>query len=346
MKRHTHTFIIGAFVLGACAILVLAGILFGGGQLFQEKVYFETYFDTSVKGLEKGSKVQFRGVTIGEVESITFASVDYADDLKKATHEDRKALRYVRVLCSIDVKKHPNFSTERLIRMRDNAGLTTSLSMQGITGGMLINLDFESQPTDLTFTWTPKETYIPSHPTTLENILSVSEKIAENLEKIDFSETVAAITALTNKLSLAVDAANIEELSHAISTCAISVETLAKDLDTLVVALGPETLGNDIKTMASALTVVSQTLEKDVPSLTQNANEIMEMTKQNLVALNVLLTKLSPLVSALSEDSAVAHLPTEISDAMQQLSQTLISLEALINTLRERPSRILFDDAE
>lgn len=349
MKKQKHHFIIGLFVLSGLTLLVLAGILFGGGELFQEKIYFETYFDSSVQGLEKGSAVQLRGVTVGEVESISFASADYSDDLETATEEERMALRYIRVVCSINTGKYPNFSEESLLDLKEKTGLITTLKMQGITGGMLISLDFEQSPTEaktLPFTWTPEETYIPSRPTTLENIISVAEKIATNLENIDFSETVDAITALTTRLSSAIDEMQVEQLSKDISDCAQSIDSLVKHLDAVLIAAGPEIVGGDIKTITGSLASVSKNLETEVPQLTQNANATLTSTTATIDSLNETIAQLKPLVQAWSTNEATQTLPTDIDDSLQQLSQTLRSLEALIDTLRERPSRLLFDDAE
>ena len=52
-------FRVGLFVfLGALSVLVMA-VLFGGGNLFAERVVFETYFDEAVTGLEVGSAVTY-----------------------------------------------------------------------------------------------------------------------------------------------------------------------------------------------------------------------------------------------------------------------------------------------
>lgn len=347
MKKQKHYFTIGLFVLTALLLVVLAGILFGGGKLFTEKIYFETYFDTSVQGLEKGSLVQLRGVSIGQVESISFAAADYSNDLKGASHKDRLALRYVRVVCSINVTKHPNFSTDRLVALRDQAGLCASLTMQGITGGMLLNLDFKDNPAEhLKFAWSPKEIYLPSRPTTLENIISVSEKIASNLEKIDFSEMVDAITHLTTRLTAAVEDANIDHLSETVSACALSIETFVTRLDTLLIAMDPQGTGEHFKSISQALASVSEELKQTMPTLAGNTNATLESTKTSLDSLNTLLASLTPLVQSFAEDGAMDELPLEISDAMQQLTQTLNVLEAFINSLRERPSRLIFDDEE
>ena len=62
--------VIGSFVVGA-VILSVAGLLFfGPGGFFTETRSYVVYFDSSVKGLNVGSPVRFRGVKIGQIKEI------------------------------------------------------------------------------------------------------------------------------------------------------------------------------------------------------------------------------------------------------------------------------------
>ncbi|NKN34488.1 MlaD family protein [Marichromatium bheemlicum] len=70
MSRRASPTLIGAFVLGALALFVLALILFGGGALFRDRVALLTYFPGSVQGLSAGAEVQFQGVTVGQVTAV------------------------------------------------------------------------------------------------------------------------------------------------------------------------------------------------------------------------------------------------------------------------------------
>ena len=71
MAKQTNPKLIGAFVIGAIA-LVIAGILaFGGSQYFTAKIKVVVFFPgASLSGLDVGSPVTFRGVKIGQVTSI------------------------------------------------------------------------------------------------------------------------------------------------------------------------------------------------------------------------------------------------------------------------------------
>ena len=62
--------VIGGFVVGAIALIVIGLLVFGGTSWFAQRNTYIAYFPGSVKGLRVGAPVDFRGVTIGEVTDI------------------------------------------------------------------------------------------------------------------------------------------------------------------------------------------------------------------------------------------------------------------------------------
>lgn len=71
MSKAANKTMIGAFVLGAVALAVIAVLIFGSGKFFTTKQYYELYFQGSVQGLDLGSPVMFRGVKIGSVTDVS-----------------------------------------------------------------------------------------------------------------------------------------------------------------------------------------------------------------------------------------------------------------------------------
>ena len=61
---------VGGFVLAAVALSVAAVAVFGGGQFFETKRAFVSYFPGSLSGLRVGAPVTLRGVQIGTVTEI------------------------------------------------------------------------------------------------------------------------------------------------------------------------------------------------------------------------------------------------------------------------------------
>src|SRR4026207_1228803 len=70
MNKKISPTLIGGFVVGAVALLVIAVIAFGSGRLFRETKEFVLYFDGTVNGLHIGAPVKFKGVEIGSVKNI------------------------------------------------------------------------------------------------------------------------------------------------------------------------------------------------------------------------------------------------------------------------------------
>src|SRR5215471_15813466 len=70
VSQRANPKIIGAFVLGAVALVVVGVLLLGGTQFLTQKRTFVAYFEGSVKGLNIGAPVEFQGVRVGSVIDI------------------------------------------------------------------------------------------------------------------------------------------------------------------------------------------------------------------------------------------------------------------------------------
>jgi paraquat-inducible protein B len=70
VSQKTHPRVVGAFVLGAIALVLAAIVLLSSGNWFDPKRSFTVFFPGSVRGLNKGAPVTFRGVKLGEVKDV------------------------------------------------------------------------------------------------------------------------------------------------------------------------------------------------------------------------------------------------------------------------------------
>ena len=71
MSARTHPRLVGAFVLGAVALLLGAVLALSSGDWFERRERFSVYFPgSSVRGLNKGAAVTFRGIKVGEVAEV------------------------------------------------------------------------------------------------------------------------------------------------------------------------------------------------------------------------------------------------------------------------------------
>ncbi len=67
MSKPASKTLIGGFVVGAVFLAIVGVLVFGSGKFFTEKQAYVLFFDSSVKGLNIGAHVMFKGVKIGSV---------------------------------------------------------------------------------------------------------------------------------------------------------------------------------------------------------------------------------------------------------------------------------------
>lgn len=162
-------FVVVGFVLAACTVVFL-----GARNLKPQVVSYKTFFDESVQGLEVGSPVRFRGVTIGSVSIIDIAS-------------DKRLVEVTSALAVKDLKQLGlSLGTGRELRFGVPPDLRAQLASQGITGVKFLQIDFfrvEDNPRPkLPFDEPPN--YIPAARSTLKNLEDTIVKTANRLPEI------------------------------------------------------------------------------------------------------------------------------------------------------------------
>jgi paraquat-inducible protein B len=210
--------VIGAFVIGAVVLAVVGVIVFGSGKMFQKVDKFVLYFEGSVKGLNVGAPVTFRGVKIGSVTGISL----------RANPENWE----VRIPVVIEIERDriertvdmPMGGPERIQRLIDK-GLRAKLELQSIvTGQLLVNLEFlPDEPARLSgINHRYKE--IPTIQTTFK-------RLAKKLENLPIEEIgnkfSASLTALEDFLK---NPALVEMVNH-LNQASANAEKLTADLN-------------------------------------------------------------------------------------------------------------------
>ena len=61
---------IGAFLLGAAALIVVGLAILASASWFQHRTQFVSFFGESINGLEVGAPVKYQGVPIGSVTGV------------------------------------------------------------------------------------------------------------------------------------------------------------------------------------------------------------------------------------------------------------------------------------
>jgi phospholipid/cholesterol/gamma-HCH transport system substrate-binding protein len=164
MSAPTNHWKLGLFVVVGVVLTLTTVAVLGARSLRKEVSHYVSYFDESVQGLEVGSPIKFRGVTIGTVGKIDVA-VDH---------------RHVEVTSDLGVAQlNPlglNMTSGATDNSRKKLDVATDLRVQlasaGLTGVKFLQLDFfvvaDNPPPVLTFP--VPENYIPAAASTMKNI--------------------------------------------------------------------------------------------------------------------------------------------------------------------------------
>ncbi|WP_437751774.1 MlaD family protein [Sorangium sp. So ce1389] len=175
MSSPTNYFKIGLFVLLGLAAAFATAVAFGANQVERQTLAYYTYFNESVQGLDVGSPVKYRGVTIGTVAAIEIAP-------------DR---RHVQVGAELDLESIRRLGlTETAppgeggpVRFSVPPELRTQLQSQGITGVKFLALDFfdlEDNPLPQLPFETPAN-YIPAAPSLMKSLEDSIVRAADSL---------------------------------------------------------------------------------------------------------------------------------------------------------------------
>jgi len=192
MSQKISPTLIGAFVVGAVALLVIGVVAFGSGQLFRKTQQFVLYFDGSVNGLHMGAPVKFKGVEIGSVKDIKLEM-----GLGNQVHD-------IPVIIEIDLKKVIRRGVTREKAMDPNTirefvtqGLRGQLQTESlVTGVLYVALDWFPE-TPLHFVQPAGDHFqyeeIPTVPTEFAQAQEAAARIIKKLEDIDFKRLIDSL---------------------------------------------------------------------------------------------------------------------------------------------------------
>ena len=301
MSTRANYFKIGLFALAGLAILAGALIFLGAGNMFRPRIYFETYLDSSVQGVDLGSPVKFRGVQIGRISKVDFCFNIYGSP----PGEER--LDYVYLEMEVDVQLFRGMFTEDIgpvVTQAVEQGLRVKLQPQGVTGLNFPELNYVDDPAQfppLKIWWTPRHYYIPSAPGTLTSMVeslnklmdtfgglelgptlkevdralktfnTTLEKFSGNMEKMDLSKVSIDLQAVLVELRAKVDKLPVEQLSadglkmmQSLTTAAGEMQTLVDTMQTnpLLNADSMGTIIGDFQATAENFRVLSENLRE------------------------------------------------------------------------------------
>lgn len=255
MSQKANYFKLGLFVIGAIVAAVLVLVIIGTGRFFERRVIIETYFKESVQGLDIGSRLKYRGVTIGEVTKITFTYTRYQLDLPINQRE-----RYVLVEAQLQPRlvggraAAGDMTDPESGKMEVEKGLRLRLAPQGITGTSYLEMDYiDPPPPVLPIFWTPQNLYIPSAPSTVTAIVNAAQDILEKIHRIDIEATVARVDKLLDTTNDRIAAIDTRKLTDRADRTLAKLESTLDNLQAKKLSDEANALINEMRQSNAAL---------------------------------------------------------------------------------------------
>ncbi|MCB1685256.1 MAG: MCE family protein [Pseudomonadales bacterium] len=321
MSKQASPTLIGAFVVGALALLTAAILLFGGTEIFAQKTRFVAYFPESVKGLRTSANVLFRGVRIGFVEEIQLVGdVNTLESQVQVTMRifpDQFQLTRNGIPITASTREY--YSARELI----DAGMYAQLGVESyVTGQLLVEVDIQpGVKGELSGHGSPFPE-IPTVPNDIQQIVNdVRSFLAELQTKIDVDRLARDVQSAVSGVS---ELANSVDLREALA--GINRIINAEDTQGLP--------GRLQQTLASADSTLSDTRE-----FVNHARGRVDMLSADLEpVISRLNTTLESAEAALRNAALQLEGDTELS---YKLNGTLTEIETTVRTLR-----IFFDYLE
>jgi paraquat-inducible protein B len=317
MSKQANKTVIGIFVVGAIALVVVAIVVLGSGKFFKKTLKAVCYFEGSVGGLNVGAPVVFKGVKIGSVTDVILR------------FETSKLIFVIPVYIEIESDKfavigaRPQQLGQNLKTFIDR-GLRASLEMQSIvTGQMQVGLDFHP---DKPAKFVGVDTKTPEIPT----VATPMQELAQKIQKLPIEEIFDKLASAIDGIDKLVKSPEIPEAIRSVNLAVGDVRKLVKNVDGQV---GP---------LASNLNDAVQDIRKLVQNADGTVNEVRGVVKNVDNRIGPLVTSIeksiqsadATLILAQKAIEKIEGTAGEDSTLVYELNKTLEEFHALARSVR------------
>ena len=307
--------LIGGFVLGAVALVVIGVLLFGGAKFLTEKRTFVAYFEGSVKGLNVGAPVEFQGVRVGSVTDIQLQFFTAENEFRIPVFIQIEPGRMTEV--GREVKMHG-----QLLKPLIERGLRAQLEMQSIvTGQLMVQLGFYPD-TPIRLVGDGKVPEIPTMPTTMQEVVQNVTQALTEIRQLPIPQLIGQLVHSAEGLNTLIHSPEVTELLRSVNA---TVQVTERSLTRLDAEIAPEVrvqLKNALEA-ATALLRDSQQLVRRVDV------QVVPLSNGLQKTLEVFQTTMK------NSDQLIRHVDTRVTPMADNLMETSTRLRATIARMQQ-----------
>lgn len=356
MNSRSTPFVVGIFVISSVALVVALTLFFGGSEYFEPKVRAETVVTDSVSGLTVGSPVKFRGVPVGQVQSIGFVhSPEHVGALDGSIFT--APVRIVMELRrdTFDVSSQGEFDTE--VASGAKRGLRARLTPAGLTGGLVVELSMMEPAAaplpKLPAGFAPQYAYVPSTPGLITEFVDRLTQIMHQLAEVNIKELTDHLNTLlengnrvlTDRIGPAIDEAKVALDEIRVLLADKRIESIIGNVDqftgSLANAMGGDSAMN-LKDFIATLPKLSQRVREVVDRL-----DALVSNPRITEAVDSLGKELGPTLASIRQaadriDDLITNEQYDIHELIDGLRTLVDNLDQLSSELKTDPARLIF----
>jgi paraquat-inducible protein B len=345
MSKKANKTAIGGFVVGALALIVAGVLIFGSGKFLTKTQAYVMYFEGSVKGLNEGAPLVFRGVKIGSVTRILL--VANTDDLSfqiPVFVEVEQKQFTVTGDQALDLRS----PKEQLVLLVAR-GLRAQLIAQSmVTGQLIVELDFHRDKPAKLVAGDSEYLEIPT-------IRSGMDDLVKQIEKAPIEDILNKVLSAVDGIEKAVNSKEVKEslltlkqtvtnlnklvlnIDSRIEPIASTVEETVKDYGKLA-----RNVDRQVKPVLSGIAETERHADKLVKNVdaqvTRLGSSIDEAAKSAAAALVEAKKTLSTIEGLTGEDSQLMY---QITTTLKELSAAARSIRVWADYLERHPEALL-----
>ena len=325
MSKKANPTVIGAFIIGAIALTVLALILIGGGKIFRDRQVYVTYFDGSLAGLRAGANVTFRGVRVGQVRElfVRFNEATLAFDSPVIIELEEGAIRTVAA-----GHMRTQAESDELFRQLIEKGLRAQLQQESfVTGQLLIDLDYHPGAEAVFRAQDNEYREIPTVQSDIQLVLENFQKFFAKLKDFpiddladDLLKSISGIEKFVNSPELANTVKGIDQFVNSTDTQQLTA-----------------TLNNSIEKLDATLVDV----QKFVHSIDQQVNPIADDFSKTMEEIQIAVVDIQKTSKEVRDTIQDQSLRDEFSVALAEFTNAARSFRVLVDLLERHPESFL-----
>jgi paraquat-inducible protein B len=319
-----HRWKLGLFVLAGCATSVAAMTWLGLRELQREFHLAFAYFDEAVTGLEEGSPVKFRGVTIGVVDEIRLAPDKKHLRVQAALFDDKLVRLGLRAV-----------ATEGPCILPLN--LRAQLVMSWVTSTSFLQVDYFPDPPA-----GAQQLPFPVEASTLRTVKSTAKSLEDASREVLRELPVMATSAreLVELLRTELQGARLADVSRQLQALLQRIERMLQDVEAAGTVAATTAAMTKVGVAADEVRAAAATMAAEQGPFAVTLAELRGLAgslQSELAGMQLAATAASVRTSA----AAVDELGLGVAAGLQSLRATLAAIDRLVGMLERDPGALL-----